>query len=112
MVTKTMQTRSNVQENTDDEIANIVNRIRDFQQDAESVADKIRALKDRLTVLLQERGANWSDAVGYARLLSTGTRISYDTESLDSLIITDPLRYGWLKDYRKESPVAGRITVK
>lgn len=87
------------------EIEAIVNRIRDFQQDKESVESKITALKERLGTLLERNGNKWSDEKGYARLMNPPDRISYDEESLDALIISDPYRYGWLKDYRKQTPV-------
>jgi hypothetical protein len=112
MVTKAIQARSGAVENLDEEIAGIVSRIRDYQQTAEDLAEKIYTLKDRLEMLLKQRGSNWSDDDGYARLASPGVRINYNTTALDSLILNDPLRYGWLKDYRKESTVAGRILVK
>ena len=45
-------------------------------------------------------------------LISEGIRTSYETKALDELIIKDPLHYGWLKDYRKESAVRGGVQVK
>jgi hypothetical protein len=74
--------------------------------------DEISTMKDALVPLLEERGENWADEDGYARLVSAGRRISYDTRALDDLVIKEPLRYGWLKDYRKETEVAGRLQVK
>jgi hypothetical protein len=61
---------------------------------------------------LEERGDNWSDEEGYARIISEGERIYYDTNALDKLIIEEPLRYGWLKDYRVTSTVQSRVQVK
>jgi hypothetical protein len=112
MVTKAIPVSSTTTENLDEEIAGLVNRIRNYQQTAEDAAEKIYALKDRLELLLKERGANWADEEGYARLTAPGVRTNYNTSALDALIINDPLRYGWLKDYRKESAIAGRVMVK
>lgn len=61
---------------------------------------------------MEARGANWSDDDGYARLMSEGHRFHYDTENLDKLLISDPLRYGRLKDFRRESIVPERVQVK
>jgi len=97
---------------SDDEIAAIVGRIRDYQAQAEDIAEKVYALKDRLELLLKKRGTNWSDDDGYARLTAPGVRANYNLSALDALIINDPLRYGWLKDYRKESALAARVMVK
>lgn len=58
------------------------------------------------------RGANWSDDEGYARLMSEGHRFSYDIETLDKLLISDPLRYGCLKDFRRETTIHERVQVK
>lgn len=99
-------------EQVDNEIAEIVEQIRIHQSIVEDNMDDIQALKERLAELLEARGANWSDDDGYARLVSAGTRIYYDTSALDDLIIKDPLHYGWLKDFRRESTVSSRVQVK
>jgi hypothetical protein len=96
----------------DAEIDRLVQRIREHKVTVEVRNIEIDALKGRLEILLKQKGSNWSDTYGYARLLSEGTRTSYDTEELDRLIITDPLRYGWLKDYRRESTTPPRLQVK
>ena len=62
--------------------------------------------------MLELRGENWSDDDGYARLVPDSTRVSYETKALDELIIHEPLHYGWLKDYRKESTIRSSVQVK
>jgi len=96
----------------DQEIAELVDMVRGAQERMSALQDKIHDAKDRLRELLVERGSNWEDDEGYASLVSDGMRVSYDTKALDELIITDPLRNGWLKDYRKESLVRGGVKVK
>jgi hypothetical protein len=96
----------------DERIAELVLEIRTSQSHMESLQELIDEAKDELRGLLQERGSNWSDALGYARLTSEGVRTLYDTRSLDDLIIKDPLHYGWLKDHRSESVVRSSVQVK
>jgi hypothetical protein len=96
----------------DERIQQVVQEIRECKADADEIEACITKLKDELRVLLVERGENWIDDEGYARLLSEGERTSYNTAALDDLIITDPLRYGWLKDYRVKTPVVSRVQVK
>jgi hypothetical protein len=78
---------------------------------AEDLDQKI-AERVELRDLLERKGSNWSDGEGYARIIADSMRLSYQTKALDELIIKDPLHYGWLKDYRKESPVRGGVQVK
>jgi septal ring factor EnvC (AmiA/AmiB activator) len=96
----------------DQEISQLVETVRDIQTNMAGMEEKIKAAKDRLRMLLAQKGENWSDGRGYARLMSDSVRTSYDTKSLDQLIITDPLRHGWLKEYRKEFTVRGGVQVK
>ena len=96
----------------DQEISELVESVRDIQTTMAGMEEKIKAAKDRLRMLLTQKGENWSDGSGYARLMSDSVRTSYDTKSLDQLIITDPLRHGWLKEYRKEFTVRGGVQVK
>ncbi|GAB4520710.1 MAG: hypothetical protein OHK0046_31300 [Anaerolineae bacterium] len=103
---------ANEQSVIDAEIMDLVNDIRDCQQTMADAETRIRELKVRLAELLAERGSNWSDNEGYARLTQEGLRTHYDTDALDELLISDPLRYGWLREYRRQSPVAGRVQVR
>ena len=96
----------------DERIEQIVQEIRECKADADEIEACVTNLKDELRKLLVERGENWSDADGYARIVSEGERTAYNTAALDDLIIQDPLRYGWLKDYRVKTPIVSRIQVK
>lgn len=96
----------------DNDIRDLVQCIRDHKAQMEQHQSEIATLKVRLETILKARGTNWSDDTGYARMLSEGTRVHYGTEELDHLILTDPLRYGWLKDYRHESPTSARLQIK
>jgi hypothetical protein len=96
----------------DQQIAERVEEVRDAQVQMGTLSERVDRLKAELIALLEQKGSNWSDDVGYARLVSEGIRRTYDTKSLDELIISDPLHYGWLKDYRKESTVRGGVQVK
>jgi chromosome segregation ATPase len=99
-------------ENIDRNIQEIVDCIREYREETDRLETRINGLKEELRVLLEERGESWSDATGFARLLSEGERVYYDREALDRMIIEDPLRYGWLKDYRITSPIQGRVQVR
>ncbi len=96
----------------DQQIAERVEMVRTTQDQISSLAERIETAKTELRELLIQRGSNWSDEDGYARIISEGIRRSYDNKALDELIINDPLHYGWLKDYRRETPVRGGIQVK
>lgn len=96
----------------EDEIACTVHRIRQHQEAVERASASISELKDRLEALLKVRGSNWSDDDGYARLYGESKRVNYSAKVLDDLIAADPLKFGWLSSYRKESTLAGRVVVK
>jgi hypothetical protein len=112
-------TKAIVVKNTDDreeffdqQIAERVDLIRSIQERIAALNEKIQAAKEELADLLAEKGSSWSDEEGYARLVADSVRRAYDTKALDELIINDPLRHGWLKDYRKEIPVRGGVQVR
>jgi hypothetical protein len=96
----------------DQEIAERVQTVRDAQEQVALLDGQIQVLKNELRELLEQKGSSWSDEEGFARLISEGLRTLYDTKALDDLIIHDPLKYAWLKDYRKESAVRGGVQVK
>lgn len=96
----------------DQQIAERVEEVRDAQVQMGTLAERVERLKNELYVLLEQKGSGWSDDTGYARLVSESVRRTYDTKSLDELIISDPLRYGWLTNYRKESTVRGGVQIK
>jgi multidrug resistance efflux pump len=101
-----------VNEQLDAEISALVAQVREANEQIDDLQAEIEVAKANLRELLEQRGSNWSDDDGYARLTSEGVRISYDTKALDELIIKQPLQYGWLKDFRRESHVQGTIQVK
>lgn len=103
---------SSLQHSTNAEIAVLVDCLRKYAAAAAQIAEQQQALKSRLAELLTERGNAWTDAAGYARLTSSATRISYDTDELDALLITEPDRYQWLRDLRKVTPVEPYVQVR
>lgn len=96
----------------DERIAELVDTVRANRERIAALEARSDAAKDELRQLLEMRGENWSDDEGYARLVPESTRTSYESKALDDLIIRDPLHYGWLKDYRKQSNVRGSIQVR
>jgi hypothetical protein len=100
----------------DQEISELVEMVREANERLDEVATEVKpiieAAKERLRMLLEYRGENWADDTGYARVVSSSVRITYDSKGLDKLIIEDPEQYGWLKQYRSENPVKGGISVK
>jgi hypothetical protein len=109
---KTGKVKARVRAMIDDRILQLVNAIREKQEMMAALESEISVAKTELYELLDERGENWTDDEGYAVLVSEGLRIIYDRQALDRLIIEDPLRYGWLKDYRRASAVRGSVKVK
>lgn len=107
-----MAETQHVNTNMDERIQEMVDEIRNYRHKMEALEVCVNDLKDELRALLESRGANWSDSEGYARLIAEGERTFYDAVALDEMIIADPLRYGWLKDYRNKSTVSGRVQVK
>ncbi len=96
----------------DNRIAELVDSVRAHRERIATLEAKNDVAKDELRQLLELRGESWSDDEGYARLMAESTRTSYESKALDDLIIRDPLHYGWLKDFRKQSVVRGSIQVK
>ncbi len=96
----------------DNRIAELVDMVRAHRERIATLEAKNDAAKEELRQLLELRGDNWSDDEGYARLIPESTRTSYESKALDDLIIRDPLHYGWLKDFRKQSMVRGSLQVK
>ena len=96
----------------DQRIAELVDTIRGNNRRIEALNARIEEAKEELRALLEQRGANWSDEEGYARLVTDTVRRWYDTQALDRLVMSDPLRHGWLVDYRRETPVRGTVKVR
>ena len=108
----TQQASDTMKDLIDRHIAELVDVVRSSQSRINALQDRVTTAKEELHELLEQRGESWSDGEGYARLISEGVRTSYDRIALDRLILDDPLRYGWLKDYRKEQTVQGGVQVK
>lgn len=96
----------------DERIVELVESVRAHKERIATLEARNDDAKRELRQLLEMRGENWADDEGYARLVTESTRISYETKSLDELIIREPLHYGWLKDFRKESTIRSSISVK
>jgi hypothetical protein len=96
----------------DQQIAERVQIVRDAQSQIALLDEQIQIMKTELRELLEQKGENWTDADGYARLVAEGTRTNYNTKGLDELILSEPLRYGWLNDFRKQSAVRGGVQIK
>ncbi len=96
----------------DTRITELVETVRYHRERIAALEARNEAAKSELRKLLLQRGESWSDEEGYARLIPESTRASYETDKLDDLIIHDPLHYGWLKDYRKQSIIRANLQVK
>jgi hypothetical protein len=103
---------TNKREELEMEISALVELIRSLQRTIERSSLEIQEAKQTLRPLLEARGENWTDDVGYARLVSEGVQRAYDADALDRLILSDPLRYSWLKDYRRERVLSERVSIK
>lgn len=96
----------------EDEIAWLVNSIRQLECEIEALEERRTDHKDRLRELLTQRGENWSDDLGYARLTKDSTRTTYDAKALEALFVADKRRYGYLAEFRKQFTVKGGVQVK
>jgi hypothetical protein len=96
----------------EEEIAKLVEQIRSYRGEIETLNNLVNTARENLEELLLDRGSAWKDDEGYAMLVSEGERTSYDTKALDNLLMSDPLHYGWLHDYRRKSPIAPSIKIK
>src|SRR5688500_7784365 len=96
----------------DQQIADRVQIVRDAQAQIGLLDDQIKLMKDELRELLDQKGSGWTDSVAYVCLVAEVTRTAYVIKALDELILKEPLRYGWLGDFRKESTVRRGIQIK
>lgn len=94
------------------EIAVLVERIRARKAEIDTLDAQINVDRELVKTLLIDRGESWKDEHGYAMITSEGERVSYDTKALDELVLTDPVKYGWLHDYRRKSVVAASLKIK
>lgn len=101
-----------VRELLDQRIAELVDTVRGNNRRIEALNARNEEAKEELRVLLEQRGSNWADEEGYAQLVSDAVRRWYDTQALDRLVMSDPLRHGWLVDYRRETPIRGGVKVR
>jgi hypothetical protein len=104
--------RARVRQVIDERIVELVKEVREKQERMAALESEIAVAKAELFELLDERGENWTDGMGYAALVSEAARVFYDRQALDHLILEDPLRYGWLKDFRREISVRGSVKVR
>ncbi|QPC84047.1 hypothetical protein G4Y79_06620 [Phototrophicus methaneseepsis] len=103
---------NNGQHLQDQQLVELVDEIRGYRDRIDHLREKMNEARDQVETLLIERGGSWKDDEGYAVLVSEGECTSYDANALDELLLNDPLRYGWLKDYRRKSVVSGSVKVK
>lgn len=96
----------------DQRIAELVDTVRGNNRRIEALNARTEEAKEELRALLEQRGSNWADEEGYARLVTDAVRRWYDTQALDRLVMSDPLRHGWLVDYRRETPIRGGVKVR
>src|SRR5688572_19194845 len=100
MFSEAVQGEVTVDTSHDAEIMELVETIRGYRARVVALEAKIDTAREVLADLLQQRGKNWSDDEGYARLTSDGVRVMYKTKALDDLIREEPFSYDWLNEYR------------
>ncbi len=96
----------------DERITELVDLVRAQRERIAALEARSDSAKAELRALLERRGENWADDEGYARLVPESRRVAYETKALDELIIREPLHYGWLKDFRRESTIRSSIQVR
>lgn len=94
------------------EISQLVATIRQATDEMEALETKVQTAKARLRALLTQKGENWQDADGYARLMADSVRTSYDPKALDALMLRSDWWHARLKPYRREFPVRGGVQVR
>lgn len=107
-----MEQESALSEFIDQQIADRVQIIRDARKQMDLLETQVDTLQNELRELIEQKGSGWKDSAGYARLIVEGERIAYDTQALDELILKEPLRYGWLADFRKRATLRGSVQIK
>lgn len=94
------------------EITDLVGKIRARKAEIAALEAWVKADRDELEKLLIDRGSSWKDGEGYAMIVAESERVSYDTKALDELVLSDPLKNGWLYEYRRKSTTAASLKVK
>jgi hypothetical protein len=100
------------QDKNEDAIKQLVDEIRSYRNEIDQLSNLVDTARENLEELLLDRGTPWKDEDGYAMLVGESERTSYDTKALDELLINDPLRYGWLHDYRRKTAIRPSIKIK
>lgn len=107
-----MEQKTALAEFIDQQIADRVELVRAAQRQADLLNGQLELLKGELYELIMQKGEGWSDSAGYARVVAEGVEATYDTKALDELILKEPVRYGWLGDFRKREHVRPAVKVK
>ncbi len=107
-----MEQKTALAEFIDQQIADRVEIVRDAQRQIDVLHGQIELLKKELHELIMQKGEGWSDSAGYARVVAEAVEADYDTKALDELILNEPVRYGWLGDFRKREHVRPAVNVK
>jgi hypothetical protein len=100
----------------DDDIREVMSVLRSIKEARNEIEAEIgkdwEKGREKLRNLLEQKGSEWTDGEGYARIAAGYTTIEYDTAALDALIKADPERYGPLQAFRKEKQVKGSLQIK
>jgi hypothetical protein len=83
--------------------------IRELRDSVEALVIETATLKERLMSLMAQRADEHDTEPGtLPRAPWASMRVYYDAEGLDRLIASDPVRFSWLKDFRREYVVASQ----
>lgn len=107
-----MTEQSDQEQKYEQEIALFVEAIRLRKAEIDRLTSMNEVAREEVEKLLVERGSNWKDEEGYAMIVGESERTSYDTKALDELLISDPIQYGWLHEYRKKTTVRASLKIK
>lgn len=94
------------------QIEALVGEIRAITDQMEMLEDSVQSKKAKLRTLLTQKGENWKDDCGYARLVADSVRASYDARALDALMLRSDWWHARLKSYRREFNVRGGVSVR
>lgn len=98
-------------EDNDQEVRALVRQVRELNSQMEALRQEMKQAQRKLIPLLGRRGDRWSDQRGSVQIVREGVRRVYDADALDRLILSDPLRYSWLRDFRREFATAAHIDI-
>jgi hypothetical protein len=94
---------------THDEDALSTALIRELRDSVEALVVETATLKERLMTLMAQRADEHdADSGSQSRAPWAAMRVYYDADGLDRLIASDPVRFSWLKDFRREFVVASQ----